>query len=60
MYVPATIGPSFYFKERRVLATGIAVSGTGIGAFTMAPFAKYLLNNLDWKNTHIVFGKVNF
>jgi len=57
MYLPAVIGVGFYFEKRRALATGIAVCGTGIGTFAMAPFASFLLTHLDWINAHYVLGK---
>ena len=57
MYLPAVVGCGYYFEKKRAIATGIAVCGTGIGTFAMAPFAKFLLFHLDWKNTHYVFGE---
>ncbi|KAF6032580.1 hypothetical protein EB796_009181 [Bugula neritina] len=56
MYLPAVIGVGFYFEKRRALATGIAVCGTGIGTFAMAPFASFLLTHLDWINAHYVLA----
>lgn len=57
MYLPAVVGVGYYFEKKRALATGIAVCGTGIGTFALAPLAKFLLDILDWKNTHYVLGK---
>lgn len=57
MYLPAVVGVGFYFEKKRAVATGIAVCGTGIGVMAMAPFAKFLLDHLDWKNTHYVLGR---
>ena len=58
MYLPAVCGVGYYFERKRALATGIAVCGTGIGTMAMAPFAKYMLNVMDWKNSHYIFGKI--
>ncbi|XP_067933073.1 monocarboxylate transporter 14-like [Watersipora subatra] len=56
MYLPAVVGVGYYFEKKRALATGIAVCGTGIGTFAMAPLAKYTLDELDWKNSHYVLA----
>jgi len=56
MYLPAVVGVGYYFEKKRGIATGIAVCGTGIGVFCMAPFGKFLLHNVDWKGAHIALG----
>lgn len=58
MYLPAVVGVGFYFEKKRAMATGIAVCGTGIGTFAIAPLAKLLLQHMDWKNAHYIFGKL--
>jgi len=35
---------------------GIAVCGSGVGAFLFAPFCQYLLGVMDWKNTLIILA----
>ncbi|CAB3367154.1 Hypothetical predicted protein [Cloeon dipterum] len=49
IYVPAVIAVGFYFERWRALATGIAVCGSGIGTFLMAPLSTYLIDTYDWK-----------
>ena len=56
MYLPAVVGVGFYFEKKRSVATGIAVCGTGIGTFCLAPLGKVLLRNFDWKSAHIILG----
>lgn len=42
MYLPAIVIVGFYFEQKRALATGLAVCGSGIGTFLFAPFGKYV------------------
>ena len=37
IYLPAIVSVSMYFEKRRAFATGIAVCGSGLGTFIMAP-----------------------
>lgn len=58
LYVTAVVSVSLYFDKRRSLAVGIAMCGTGLGTFTFGPFGTWLLEHLDWKNVHFVFGEL--
>nr|XP_012215074.1 PREDICTED: monocarboxylate transporter 12-B isoform X3 [Linepithema humile] len=49
IYVPAVITTGFYFERWRALATGIAVCGSGIGAFLLAPISDILVKNYGWR-----------
>lgn len=49
IYVPAVITTGFYFERWRALATGIAVCGSGIGAFLLAPISDVLVKNFGWR-----------
>lgn len=51
IYLPAIVSVGYYFTTRRALATGLAVCGSGIGAFLFAPFTQWLLTKFDWQNT---------
>ncbi|KAF9946524.1 hypothetical protein BGZ70_003175, partial [Mortierella alpina] len=46
-YYPAIAVPSQYFSKNRGLAIGIAVSGTGLGGFGLAPLTQALIERLD-------------
>ncbi|KAF9956681.1 hypothetical protein BGZ72_002567 [Mortierella alpina] len=46
-YYPAIAVPSQYFAKNRGLAIGIAVSGTGLGGFALAPLTQALIDRLD-------------
>ncbi|XP_043792167.1 monocarboxylate transporter 3-like isoform X2 [Apis laboriosa] len=49
IYVPAVITTGFYFERWRALATGIAVCGSGIGAFLLAPISDVLVKRFGWR-----------
>ncbi|XP_034177097.1 monocarboxylate transporter 12 isoform X1 [Osmia lignaria lignaria] len=49
IYVPAVITTGFYFERWRALATGIAVCGSGIGAFLLAPISDLLVKEFGWR-----------
>lgn len=57
MYLPAIVMVGFYFEKRRAFATGVAVCGSGIGAFVFAPLCEKLLTVYSWKGaTWIISG----
>jgi MCP family monocarboxylic acid transporter-like MFS transporter 12 len=58
LYIPAYLIISFYFNERRALATGIAVSGSGLGMFAFSPLVAYLIKEYDWKNAWLILGAI--
>ncbi|CAM1312339.1 Mct1 (predicted) [Pycnogonum litorale] len=54
MYLPAIVSVSMYFEKKRAFATGIAVCGSGVGTFTMAPVLQYLVDIFGWKGAILV------
>ncbi|KAK3107138.1 hypothetical protein FSP39_007973 [Pinctada imbricata] len=48
MYLPAIVMVGYYFEKRRAFATGIAVCGSGIGGFVMAPLCEFMLHEYNW------------
>lgn len=54
IYAPSIITVGFYFERWRALATGIAVCGSGIGTFVLAPISDALIKHLEWKNALLV------
>ena len=54
IYLPAVIAAGFYFDKRRALATGIAVCGSGIGTFVMAPLVSSLVEWYGWRGAMMV------
>lgn len=49
IYLPAIVSVGFYFEKKRAIATGIAVSGSGIGTFIFSPANAAILDAFDWK-----------
>ncbi len=58
-YIPAYLVISFHFNERRALATGIAVSGSGLGVFVLSPLLEYLIKEFGWMDTCFLFGAIS-
>ncbi|XP_054885980.1 monocarboxylate transporter 12-B-like [Poeciliopsis prolifica] len=45
-----------YFNERKALAYGLALSGTGIGTFLLAPVVQLLIEHYSWRGALLVLG----
>jgi MFS family permease len=45
-----------WFEKKRGLASGIAVSGMGIGTFLLVPFSQHLISMLGWRPTFLLTG----
>ncbi|KAF9433392.1 hypothetical protein BGZ76_009508 [Entomortierella beljakovae] len=59
-YYPAIAVPSQYFVKNRGLAIGIAVSGTGLGGFALAPLTNSLIEKVDIFWTLRILGLMIF
>jgi MFS family permease len=57
-YVPAIGTVQRWFVRRRGFASGIAVSGIGVGTLVMPPFASYLIESLGWRQAYVMLGIV--
>lgn len=49
IYMPSVIIVGYYFEKWRPLATGIALCGSGVGTFIMAPISKFLISQFKWR-----------
>merc|ERR1719336_1867230 len=58
IYLPAIVSVSMYFEKKRAFATGIAVCGSGLGTFIMAPVTKELITQLEWKGAMLVTSAI--
>ena len=57
IYLPAVVFVGYYFEKKRSLATGIAVCGSGFGAFVFSPTSKFLLSHFgSWKTANLVLA----
>ncbi|WDZ75264.1 MFS transporter [Ensifer adhaerens] len=55
-YVPVIGTVQRWFVARRGLASGLAVSGIGVGTLVMPPLATWLVASLGWRETYLVLG----
>jgi MFS transporter, OFA family, oxalate/formate antiporter len=55
-YVPAVGAVQRWFAKRRGFASGLAVSGIGVGTLIMPPLASLLIAALGWREAYLVLG----
>jgi MFS transporter, OFA family, oxalate/formate antiporter len=55
-YVPAVGAVQRWFVRRRGFASGLAVSGIGVGTLVMPPLASLLIETLGWREAYLVLG----
>jgi MFS family permease len=55
-YVPALSAVQRWFVKRRGFASGLAVSGVGVGTLVMPPLAALLIRWLGWRGAYEVLG----
>jgi MFS family permease len=55
-YVPAIGAVQRWFVRRRGFASGIAVSGIGVGTLVMPPLAALLIETLGWRGAYLTLG----
>jgi predicted MFS family arabinose efflux permease len=57
-YVPVLAAVQRWFAARRALASGLAVSGIGVGTLVIAPLAAWLIGIFGWRGTFWILGVV--
>ena len=55
-YVPAIGAVQRWFVRRRGFASGLAVSGIGVGTLVMPPLATFLIASFGWRDAYLVLG----
>jgi MFS family permease len=55
-YVPAVGAVQRWFVRRRGFASGLAVSGIGVGTLVMPPLATLLIEMLGWRGAYLALG----
>lgn len=55
-YVPALGAVQRWFAKRRALASGIAVSGIGVGTLALPALAALFIAKLGWRDAYFVLG----
>ncbi|ORZ15243.1 major facilitator superfamily domain-containing protein [Absidia repens] len=59
-FAPSIALPSQFFDKNRSLATGLAVSGSGIGGVCLSPMTQRLIETLGYRNTLRIEGAFGF
>ena len=57
-YVPAVAVVQRWFVRRRGVASGLAVSGIGIGTLAMPPLASWLIEQIGWRQAYVALGAI--
>ena len=57
-YVPAIGAVQRWFIRRRGFASGLAVSGIGVGTLVMPPLATLLIDMLGWRGAYLALGSL--
>ena len=60
MFMAAVAAVSRWFDTRRALATGMAVSGAGVGIFVFAPFLRLLIEHYGGEGAMLIEGGLAF
>ncbi len=55
-YVPALGAVQRWFVRRRGFASGLAVSGIGVGTLVMPPLAAFFIAALGWRGAYLALG----
>jgi len=55
-YVPAIGAVQRWFVRRRGFASGLAVSGIGVGTLVMPPLASFFIETLGWRGAYLALG----
>lgn len=55
-YVPALGAVQRWFVRRRGFASGLAVSGIGVGTLVMPPLASFLIEHTGWREAYLILG----
>ena len=59
IYVPGVAAVGEWFKARRDLALGVAISGIGCGTLVAAPVSAILIERYGWRESFVIFGWVS-
>jgi MFS family permease len=55
-YVPVLGAVQRWFARRRGFASGLAVSGIGVGTLIMPPLASLCIERMGWRSTYLAMG----
>jgi len=55
-YVPSLGAVQRWFVKRRGFASGLAVSGIGVGTLVAPPLAAWLIADMGWRHAYLTLG----
>ncbi|XP_045178282.2 monocarboxylate transporter 12-like isoform X2 [Mercenaria mercenaria] len=58
MYLSANVCMMHHFKERQAIANGLAMCGSGAGAFAFNHLTNFLLESFGWRGTLLLTGGI--
>ncbi|XP_054764315.2 monocarboxylate transporter 9-like [Lytechinus pictus] len=58
-HMPAVVMLSHYFDTKIGTATGLAMSGTGLGTIFMSVATQYLVDEFGWRGTMMILSAIN-
>ncbi|KAH3774938.1 monocarboxylate transporter 9-like [Dreissena polymorpha] len=57
-FISCVIVVGVYFNRKRAIATGIAMSGSGLGTFVYAYLTDFLIQTYDWRGTILILAGI--
>ncbi|KAM9324433.1 monocarboxylate transporter 2-like [Gastrophryne carolinensis] len=55
---PSVITVGRYFQKKRPIANGLAMAGSPVVLFTLAPLSQYLFDNFGWRGSFFILGAI--
>jgi MFS family permease len=56
LFAPLTATTTRWFTQNRSLAVALVSAGLGLGSTTVAPLARWIITNYDWRTAMLVLG----
>ena len=57
-FIPHVALVARWFQRRRGLATSLALAGTGVGSFLMAPLSAWLIAQYGWRQSYLIYAAI--
>src|SRR5712692_3148109 len=57
-FIPHVALMARWFDRRRGLATSLALAGTGVGSFLLAPWSAWLIAQYGWRQSYLIYAVI--